>query len=135
MPVVFIVLSVLLLIYCGSIPKDDAIFLRLVSIIILLSAVTELFFTLRRSEATVELNGRSILKALVLLAILTVYVILLKIVGFLPMTALLGIATTRYLGYRNWKNNIMISVVVTLAAYVIFSVLLKVPLPMGLLFS
>ena len=134
MPTAFILLAVLLLVYCNTIPKDDATFLCLISLIILLSAGTELFFTLRQKEANIELDFHNILKGLALLVILTAYVLLLKIVGFLPMTALLGIITIRYLGYQNWRNNIVVTVFVTLLAYIIFSLLLKVPLPMGLLF-
>lgn len=135
MPVLFILLSALLLLYCSTISKDDAAFLRIISLAILLSAGTEFFFTLRKKEATVQLDFHNVLKVLALSAILTGYVLLLKIAGFLPMTALLGIITIRCLGYRNWRNNMTVSGIVTLIAYAIFSLLLKVPLPMGALFS
>jgi len=69
--------------------------------------------------------------AVVVLA-LAAYVPLLKIVGFAPLTAVFIIAVTRASG-ASWRASLVFSAVVTAVIWLLFSRLLRVPLPPGLL--
>lgn len=85
-------------------------------------------------ETGAPVQGRSeARKAWLLVASLIVYVVALKPVGFPVALTLLLIASVRIFGYRNWLGNFAISVLMTVIAYVVFIVWLKVPLPLGLL--
>jgi hypothetical protein len=79
-------------------------------------------------RATVEPH-----KAWLLIAALILYVIALKPVGFPVALTLLLMASVRIFGYVRWLRNLALSLVMTVIAYVVFIVWLKVPLPLGIL--
>lgn len=72
-------------------------------------------------------------KAWLLVACLVLYVVALKPLGFPAALTLLLMASVRIFGYRNWLRNFALSVLMTVIAYVVFIVWLKVPLPLGIL--
>ena len=72
-------------------------------------------------------------KAWLLIAALIFYAVALKPLGFPVALTLLLIASIRIFGYRNWLSNFAIAVLLTVIAYVVFIVWLKVPLPLGIL--
>ena len=71
--------------------------------------------------------------AWLLVAALILYVVVLKPLGFPIALTLLLMASVRIFGYRRWLRNIAMSVLMTVIAYVVFIVWLKVPLPLGIL--
>lgn len=88
--------------------------------------------SLEDAQAPVHGNGEA-RKAWLLVASLVLYVVALKPVGFPVALTLLLMASVRIFGYRNWVRNFAMSVLMTVIAYVVFIVWLKVPLPLGIL--
>ena len=80
----------------------------------------------------VTAKGRA-LNAWLLIAVLVLYVVALKPLGFPIALTLLLIASIRLFGYRNWSRTVAMAVFMTVLAYVVFIMWLKVPLPLGLL--
>ncbi len=72
-------------------------------------------------------------KAWLLVAALILYVAALKPIGFPVALTLLLMASVRIFGYANWLRNFAMSLLMTIIAYVVFIVWLKVPLPLGIL--
>lgn len=63
------------------------------------------------------------------------YVGLISVLGYLVSTPLFLIALIRLLGYEKWVNNVIASVGLTAALYLLFVVALGVHLPEGIFFS
>jgi len=58
---------------------------------------------------------------------------LLPVIGFGPSTFLFILFLAKYLGHYSWKMSIFFSVLTALAAYYLFQVWLKIPMPQGIL--
>jgi putative tricarboxylic transport membrane protein len=87
---------------------------------------------LEDAAAPVQTQGE-VRKAWLLVAALILYVVALKPLGFPVALTLLLMAAVRIFGYRNWLGNFAMSVLMTVIAYIVFIVWLKVPLPLGIL--
>ena len=61
------------------------------------------------------------------------YILLLEPLGYLLATVALIALESRLLGSRNWLHNLIVSCVITASVYGIFSFLLEIPLPKGLI--
>ena len=72
-------------------------------------------------------------KPAVMLAALAVYAVLLEPLGYIPSTIFIGMVTLRILGVMSWKVVILSSVVLSVSVYYLFTQLLGVELPAGVL--
>ena len=72
-------------------------------------------------------------KVALLIAALLIWYVLLKSIGFIIMTALLMATSMFLLGNRHTWQIILIPLVVSTGIYLLFSSLLNVPLPSGIL--
>jgi len=70
---------------------------------------------------------------LAVLGFVLLFIALLEILGFLLTTVLFLFGNTWFLGYRNWKRNLIVSLAVPLAIYALFDYFLKISLPRGIL--
>lgn len=129
MPLVFIMLALLTFVYTLGIPRDDGMFLKLIAVIMFVTAAGILYFTLKEKKNTVKLDGVDIRKVIVTVIVLAVYIIVLKWIGYLAATFMLGVFTIRYLNYKFWPAIIGFSALVTALSFGVFQVLLGVPLP------
>lgn len=129
MPLTFMLLAVVTFLYTLGIPKDDGMFLKLIAIIIFVTAVGILYFTLKEKKNTVNLEGADVRKVIVTIIILGLYTVSLKWVGYIAATFLLGVFTIRFLNYKFWPAIIGFSALVTALSYGVFQMLLGVPLP------
>lgn len=68
---------------------------------------------------------------LALLALLVFYLVLLEFVGYLVTTPLALMAMFRLLGVRRPVVNVVISLVTTLLVWLLFSELMRIPMPPG----
>ncbi|MBI3044794.1 MAG: tripartite tricarboxylate transporter TctB family protein [Betaproteobacteria bacterium] len=68
-----------------------------------------------------------------LVALLGGYAIFFDLLGFVLVTLLFGAVYLRLLHRASWKASLVTSVLLTLGGYLVFRVLLGVPLPTGLL--
>lgn len=79
------------------------------------------------------INKREIFYLSSIAIILILYIILMNIVGFIPVTIIFLISGMWYLGYRKWWKNILIAVIGVIFIYYIFTQIMYVPLPAGIL--
>ncbi len=98
-----------------------------------LCAVYLLFQTLKKQQAVVNLQGVNLKMVGITLLALLVYVFLLKKIGYVIDTFLLCAFIIRSLGYRKYGMIAVCSAVAVAAVFVIFKVVLSVPLPMIIL--
>lgn len=76
---------------------------------------------------------RRVTKTVSLLALLVLYVLALKPVGFPIAILTFLVASIRTFGYRKWLPALGIAAVLSVLSYLAFVVWLKVPLPLGML--
>ncbi|MHB8908423.1 MAG: tripartite tricarboxylate transporter TctB family protein [Syntrophales bacterium] len=76
---------------------------------------------------------RNVQKTFQLMALLIVYTLALKPLGFLVCICVFLIVAIRIFGYRRWVPAVAMAAVIAGASYVSFVLWLKVPLPSGIL--
>ncbi|WP_307338369.1 tripartite tricarboxylate transporter TctB family protein [Caldalkalibacillus uzonensis] len=104
----------------------------------LLLVLAIILFVESKTETEGQRKKRQLSKAdrnmlLMVLVLVLLYVILLDTLGFVIVSILFLIGTTRLLGYTNWRVNILVSVLFTLGLYYAFNYLIKIYLPQGIL--
>ncbi|MCP8616177.1 tripartite tricarboxylate transporter TctB family protein [Salirhabdus salicampi] len=70
---------------------------------------------------------------LAVVAFIFLYIFLLEIIGFVITTVLFLFFCSRFLGYQNMKANILVSVLFPITIYTLFTYLLQISLPQGIL--
>jgi len=107
-----------------------SIALGLMSIVILIRA----WRSKKAGEAEASIFGRqNILKIILVLISVFLYAIFMETVGFILITLLLFIFLLGIIEKKRWFFTLFVSVVVTVAAYLIFEIWLKSQLPKGFL--
>jgi putative tricarboxylic transport membrane protein len=76
---------------------------------------------------------RSLIQVLILCAILILYAISLPWLGYLPATFLLVLIAAMIMGERSFTQGVVISAVFSAAVFFLFTRVLTIPLPLGLL--
>jgi putative tricarboxylic transport membrane protein len=76
---------------------------------------------------------RNVQKTFQLMALMIIYALLLKPLGFLICICVFLIVAIRIFGYRRWVPALAMAVAIAGVSYVSFVLWLKVPLPMGIL--
>lgn len=104
---------------------------------ILLVLAGLLFFD-KKSESEEEKKKRQVPKSEILVmgtvgVMIFIYITLFEIVGFLLMTALFIFGCASFLGYRKWVSSILVSILFPSILYYLFSYLLQIQLPQGVL--
>jgi putative tricarboxylic transport membrane protein len=72
-------------------------------------------------------------RPVIMLAALAVYAVLLEPLGYIASTIFIAMVTLRILGVMSWKVIILSSVVLSVSVYYLFTRLLGVELPAGIL--
>jgi putative tricarboxylic transport membrane protein len=96
------------------------------AVIVVLSAV--LVFVGRRATDAEQFSKASLLTALALVT-LVLLAVLLPLIGFEIPSLLLVFVWLRWLGKESWRSSVVISVAAVAAVYLLFVVLLQIPLP------
>ncbi|MFK3960686.1 tripartite tricarboxylate transporter TctB family protein [Pseudalkalibacillus hwajinpoensis] len=101
----------------------------------LLAALSILLFILNPTEdrKKSDIKKDEVLMLLVVAALIFVYILLFELLGFVVVTILFLLVTSRILGYTKWKTLIAVSIGFTLVLYFSFNYLLQIYLPQGLL--
>lgn len=115
---------------CSIKPASAALFPKIICGVMLIGVVVTTIETLTKKKVTVHFEGLKPWKALMLLAMLVVYVLLLPVIGYIIPTLVLCIAIMWLLNYHKVPVVLLSSVIGTAAVFVIFKIVLKVPLPM-----
>lgn len=86
----------------------------------------------KRSLSAVLRQGKN-LSMISIIAAMVVYVAVLNTVGFLISTFLFAAAVLYFMGERAWYKLVGIPLILSVFLYVVFGILLSIPLPMGFL--
>jgi putative tricarboxylic transport membrane protein len=133
--IVYLILTYQLPSYAYTEVDADMIPTALGWILIFLSIL--LFFS-KDSETEAQKARRNIPKKdiavlLTVGAFIFVYIMLLEILGFIIITALFIYFCSWFLGYQKHFTNIAVSILFPLFMYIVFTMLLNISLPKGLL--
>lgn len=85
------------------------------------------------SQDSAAPEGRNVKKTFQLMALLVVYTLVLKTLGFLISICVFLVVAIRIFGYRRWVPALAMAAVIAGISYVSFVLWLKVPLPLGIL--
>lgn len=129
MPIVFILISIYVIVTARGM-GEEGVFPIMSAGLLLLCAVYLLAEILIKKKQVVKLEGVNLTMVGVTILTLIVYVLLLKKIGYIIDTLLLCAFIMRSLGYKKYGIIAICSVVTILAVFVIFKVLLAVPLPL-----
>lgn len=114
--------------------EDAGTFPRLLSVIIfILNTIYTINFLRGKVKIIKNKEELSILKFYKILVASLVYVILLKLIGFVISSLIFLIGSMKILEVKNFKLNIVISILTIVIIYVCFGLLLNVPMPTGYL--
>ncbi|WP_079479102.1 tripartite tricarboxylate transporter TctB family protein [Halobacillus salinus] len=118
------------------VPVDSDFVPKVLGYVLIVLAVF-LYFD-KSSETKEEKEKRTIPKKeiLVLLAVgamIFLYIFLLELLGFVLSSMLFVFGCSLFLGYRDHKVNVIVSVIFPLVMYLSFNYLLQIKLPQGIL--
>ncbi|GEM_PF-816595 len=130
MPFFFLILSVYILIESGNFSGQEGVFPRLIGIFMLIVSIFIFFTTLKQNESKVSFKKVNIGKVAELVAVLALYIALMKHIGYAVDTFLFCGYAMVTLGFKKYKRVALYSAVTTTIVFVIFKVLLHVPLPL-----
>ncbi|MBI5966545.1 MAG: tripartite tricarboxylate transporter TctB family protein [Deltaproteobacteria bacterium] len=80
-------------------------------------------------------KGEDLHRVVAVALALIFFAVFLKPLGYGICSAVLMIAVLRFLGMRNWKKTVLISILSMAISYYLFAFILDAPLPRGILFS
>lgn len=133
-----IVLLTIVFVLSASFPKPHeaqlgaAVFPRIVALVLAVVGVYILVRAMgKKSDAAVDINNAQ--KVLLTFFILLLYGLFLKKVGFVILTPVFIAALLFLMKFSNVVTNLLTSILTTAGIYIIFKVLLSVPLPEGIL--
>lgn len=129
MPVVFILAAIYIIV--KALPMEgEGVFPIMSAGVLLICAVYLLFEALVKKEVIVKLEGVNLGMVGVTLLALVVYVVLLKKIGYIIDTFLLCVFIIRSLGYKKIGFTVLCAAMAVAVTFIVFKVLLSVPLPM-----
>lgn len=116
------------------VPVDSDVLPIILGILLFLLAAI-LFFMKDEvvDKKKVNITQSDLFRLLSVLFLIVIYVILLEIVGFLIITILFIFFCSYLLGYQKHIINLLTSVLVPLTFYLLFTKLLQIKLPQGIL--
>ena len=121
LPVVMAALGIFVLIKAESIkPKSAATFPRICAVLMLIGVAVTILQILVTKKKTTHFEGLRVEKALLLLLMILLYTILLPRIGYIIPT----------LNYRKLPVIGLCSCIAVVVIFVLFKIILKVPLPM-----
>lgn len=115
----------------AAFPKVIALILTVLNTILLVQAFVKREKVKQKKERERILPIRTIFTAILTIA----YILLVNIVGFILLTPIYIFIISSELGYRNKAISIIVALATTFTIYLVFKVVLGVPVPSGFLFS
>ncbi|MFB4212247.1 tripartite tricarboxylate transporter TctB family protein [Shouchella sp. JSM 1781072] len=92
-----------------------------------------LFFLKSDEDATLFMKKKDLAVLLTMFSMLLAYILLLEPIGFVLSTCVFLFSSSLFLGYRKHLTNVAVSGVVPLTIYFLFTSLLGIALPQGIL--
>lgn len=128
-PVSFLAFGVYILLESQRFKSTDKIFPTMVAVLMIAISLIQLLVDLRKKKHKNVFAGNNVLRVAGYAVVLMLYAYLLKKIGYVLDTIWLTAFTLYALDYRKWKGLVIIPAAATACLYVIFKILLKVPLP------
>ena len=128
-PIAFLAFGIWLRISANGFTKRDAMFPKLVSVAIIAIAIVDLIVELRKKNHKDRFADVNFVRILMCLAAMCIYVFVLKKIGFFLDTLFLTAFTMWALDYKNYKILPVAALIITTVVFVMFKILLNVPLP------
>lgn len=135
LPVIFIAIALFVIFNMQTskrIPSADAMFPTLSAIGLILSSIPMIIQSFRGTMIKDPIEFQPLIRVLIVAAVLFLYVLCLKPVGYLISTFVLCNVILLLIGYEKRVFGAVYSLILTLAVYGIFKVLLNVPLAQGI---
>jgi len=105
-------------------------FPRIIAYVMLVGVVVTLIEMFLNKKKSVNFSGKKVYKALLLVAMLVVYALIIPKVGYMIPSLVLCAAIMVILNYKNPVVIAVSSVLAVAVIFVLFKLVLKVPLPM-----
>lgn len=128
-PIGFLLLGGLILWETRNLSSLESAFPKLVCTIMLAAAAVLLVLTLIKKQVVINTSGMHLGHVLIVAAALGLYIFLLPILGYILCSIALGSFLIFMLGYRNIPVTLIGCTIFTAVVFIIFKVLLNVPLP------
>ncbi|MFX0198031.1 MAG: tripartite tricarboxylate transporter TctB family protein [Candidatus Hodarchaeota archaeon] len=115
------------------------LYLFLLGFIMTATGVVHLFIHYRKerkdlSMEKVAVNKELRIRMISMIVVLAIYIILIRIVGYLFATAFFFFLEFRIVGFKSWPINIILSLILTAAYYIVFVQYCRVVFPRGVFF-
>ena len=139
---VLAIFSLYILLTTNNYPEEAGAFPKIVSILVIALCILQLVLSSLKLSSVIksvdnpkeEISKNTTNKTFIITAItLIVYPILIFVIGFIPSTLIYLVYTMYTYGYRNKVRIALISVGVLSVIYIIFEVMLRIKLPIGLM--
>lgn len=129
LPAAMTILAVYVLAASRSL-KSAGTFPTMCAVLMLIGVLVTVVQTVAQKEKSVSFSGLEYRRALLLPVFLLLYALVLPYIGYLITTFVLCVIITRMLGYRNYVFLLLSAGLGTGTVFVLFKIILKVPLPM-----
>lgn len=128
-PAAFFLFGIYIYISALSFRSSDKTFPKLIAVLIIVISIVDFIVELRRAEHKDRFKDVRFVRLLLSIALMFAYVFLLKKIGFFLDTVLLTSLAMLLLDYEKPKWIPVYSISISGVVYIIFGILLKVPLP------
>lgn len=137
--IICILLGILTLVYSSSFPGQAADFPRLLSMVLvalggLLLGRTYTSFKNKKSKSIEKMDFKNIKKVGLIALLFIIYYMVLETLGYIIPTFLITFLTIFVLKYKKLKTNLILSAILSVSLYLIFTFLFQVKLPHGLFY-
>jgi putative tricarboxylic transport membrane protein len=108
----------------------------IIAVLIIIASLTLFITTLRmpkEQDTSIDLKSKNVLNVYITMAGLIIYFALMPLLGFIVTTSVMLTLYIRWFGKRTWWKCIVISVLFTVAIYLLFGSVLNVPMHFGIL--
>ena len=104
-------------------------------VLLLCSAGTVVSTFLNPPAGTIEWpTGISRWKIIALLVVTLFYALTIEILGYIICTSIIVFVSVQVMGVRSWPLKIGLTLAMTILVYILFGIILNLPLPRGLLY-
>lgn len=128
-PLAFLIFGIWMRIACLAFQSRDAVFPTMIAYVTIIISIIDFISEWRKLEHKDRFAGVNFVRLIACVAAMFVYVFLLKKIGFLLDTMLLGGFVMWILGYHRWKILIPCAILISAVVFGVFYGLMRVPLP------
>lgn len=129
MPIVFFLIAIYIFVTAQGLPGVEGVFPSMISVVMLLSSLTIFIKNLRNSKSVIDVAGINWLNIAKVAAALLVYIFIFDLLGYVLSTVLLGSFIVYSLGVKDIKNTLLYPLLIVVILFIVFKMLLNIPLP------